>query len=261
MVRLTGDAWPPEEGIKVDIPLDIALSECLEIFSEALLLDDAVVDYDIWSIDPPVHYDEIDNPFELEDRRVSQVTYDRSLIEQGLLKSDCVLYFTKSQRTSASTAMPAEVSRPSTPATQIITQPVGSGDLSFDTPTARLEKLHSLRQVSVLMDSRSTDGITSSTVSSCTTITRADELAASLSCRQQQQQVTVHNINRLNSADLSIADSFVPHIHEFKRPLHFVNKKPSPLCPVSRCGSSTSPPTFSADREASCGLCATCEIM
>ena len=276
MVRLTGDAWPPEEGLQVDIPLDVPLSECLEVFSEALLLDDAVVDYDVWAIDPPDNYSEIDDPFELTERRMSQITYDRSLIEQGLLVSDCVLYFTKTEQSSIEEKK--NIVEPSTPVQQFIPQ-INCREGLFDTPSSRLQKLKSLRQVTSLSDSRSTDGITNSTITSSTT--RADVLAASVASRHTHLNANARFSPKESNTDTISEDadyynpneSAVPIINSAvgsavghtKRPTtHFINKKPSPLCPISAAASSSNNLTRDAiniDREASCGVCTSCVVM
>ncbi|KAJ9443653.1 hypothetical protein DIPPA_21651 [Diplonema papillatum] len=51
MVRLVGDAWSPDEGLSVDIPLAEPLANHMLTICDELCVDSDMMEYTMWSVE------------------------------------------------------------------------------------------------------------------------------------------------------------------------------------------------------------------
>eukprot|EP01059_Diplonema_ambulator_P010561 TRINITY_DN2057_c1_g1_i2.p1 TRINITY_DN2057_c1_g1~~TRINITY_DN2057_c1_g1_i2.p1 ORF type:complete len:369 (+),score=94.78 TRINITY_DN2057_c1_g1_i2:59-1108(+) len=94
MVRLVGDAWYPDEGIEIDIPLDEPIEYFLDEIADELYVSD-IGEYSIWSVKETEDFDSITDLDEII--RVKRLKPHLSLNSQGMYHTGCILYFTREE--------------------------------------------------------------------------------------------------------------------------------------------------------------------
>eukprot|EP01063_Lacrimia_lanifica_P022353 TRINITY_DN29982_c0_g1_i1.p1 TRINITY_DN29982_c0_g1~~TRINITY_DN29982_c0_g1_i1.p1 ORF type:complete len:437 (+),score=100.23 TRINITY_DN29982_c0_g1_i1:69-1379(+) len=94
MVRLCGDAWAPDEGIEVQIPMDLPIRDARDALADALQLPSNrdVFQYHMWSVAEPENFDDVDDPLDLT--KTKKLSIYGSLTSQGQ-KQNSIIYFTK----------------------------------------------------------------------------------------------------------------------------------------------------------------------